>query len=84
MIRLTKDRCFEFGKYRGYSVSEIINKDPQYIEYMGSKITWLFTDREKQKVRNLRSRQQNKDIHSFNVRTRTPFEEEMYRLINTI
>ena len=80
MVRISYDRRFEFGKYKGFSVMEVIDKDPQYVEYISSKIRWLFTDREMQTLRNLRNRQKNKDIHMSNVRTRTPFEEEMYKL----
>ena len=80
MVRISYDRRFEFGKYKGFSVMEVIDKDPQYVEYISSKIRWLFTDREMQALRNLRHRQKNKDIRMSNVRTRTPFEEEMYKL----
>ena len=80
MVRISYDRRFEFGKYKGLSVMEVIYKDPQYMEYMSSILRWLFTDREMQTLRNLRNRQKNKDIHMSNVRTRTPFEEEMYKL----
>lgn len=80
MVRISYDRRFEFGKYKGFSVMDVINKDPQYVEYISSKIGWLFNDREMQTLRNLRQRQKNKDIHMSNVRTRTPFEEEMYKL----
>ena len=80
MVRISYDRRFEFGKYKGFSVMEVIDKDPQYVEYISSKIRWLFTDREMQTLRNLRHRQKNKDIRMSNVRTRTPFEEEMYKL----
>lgn len=80
MVRISYDRRFEFGKYKGFSVMEVIDKDPQYVEYISSKIRWLFTDREMQALRNLRNRQKNKDIRMSNVRTRTPFEEEMYKL----
>lgn len=80
MVRISYDRRFEFGKYKGFSVMEVIDKDPQYVEYISSKIRWLFTDREMQTLRNLRHKQKNKDIRMSNVRTRTPFEEEMYKL----
>ena len=80
MVRISYDRRFEFGKYKGFSVMEVIDKDPQYVEYLSSKIRWLFTDREMQTLRNLRHKQKNKDIRMSNVRTRTPFEEEMYKL----
>lgn len=80
MVRISYDRRFEFGKYKGFSVMDVINKDPQYVEYISSKIGWLFNDREMQALRNLRQRQKNKDIHMSNVRTRTRFEEEMYAL----
>ena len=80
MVRISYDRRFEFGKYKGFSVMEVIDKDSQYVEYISSKIRWLFTDREMQTLRNLRHRQKNKDIRMSNVRTRTPFEEEMYKL----
>ena len=80
MNRISFDRRFEFGKYKGFSVMEVIYKDPQYVEYISSKLRWLFTDREIQALRNLRHRQKNKDIRMSNVRTRTPFEEEMYKL----
>lgn len=80
MVRISYDRRFEFGKYKGFSVMEVIDKDPQYVEYISSKIRWLFTDKEMQTLRNLRHRQKNKDIRMSNVRTRTPFEEEMYKL----
>ena len=80
MVRISYDRRFEFGKYKGFSVMEVIDKDPQYVEYISSKIRWLFTDREMQTLRNLRHKQKNKDIRTSNVRTRTPFEEEMYKL----
>lgn len=82
MVKISLDRRFEFGKYEGLTVSEVIEKDPQYIEYMSSKISWLFNDNEKQALRNLRNRQKNKDIRTFNVKSRTPFEEEMYRVLN--
>lgn len=82
MVKISSDRKFEFGKYNGCFVSDIIKKDPQYIEYMCTKIGWIFTDEEKQSLRNLRSRQRNKDIRSRNVKTRTAFEEEMYRLFS--
>ena len=80
MVRISYDRRFEFGKYKGFSVMEVIDKDPQYVEYISSKIRWLFTDKEMQTLRNLRHKQKNKDIRMSNVRTRTPFEEEMYKL----
>ena len=80
MVRISYYRRFEFEKYKGFSVMEVIDKDPQYVEYISSKIRWLFTDREMQTLRNLRHRQKNKDIRMSNVRTRTPFEEEMYKL----
>lgn len=82
MVRISKDRRFEFGKYKGRLVAEIIMKDAQYIEYLCTKISWIFTDYEKQSLRNLRYRQKNKDIHTFGVKTRTLFEEEMYMIIN--
>lgn len=82
MVKISSDRRFEFGKYSGKLVSEVIEKDPQYIEYLCTKIKWIFTDSEKQSLRNLRSRQKNRDIRSYGVKTRTPFEEEMYRIIN--
>ena len=63
MVRISYDRRFEFGKYKGFSVMEVINKDPQYVEYISSKLRWLFTDRELQALRNLRHKQKNKDIH---------------------
>ena len=80
MVRISYDRRFEFGKYKGFSVMDVINKDPQYVEYISSKIGWLFNDREMQALRNLRHKQKNKDIQMSNVRTRTRFEEEMYKL----
>lgn len=80
MNRISYDRRFEFGKYKGFSVMDVINKDPQYVEYISSKLRWLFTDREIQTLRNLRHKQKNKDIQMSSVRTRTPFEEEMYAL----
>ena len=80
MVRISYDRRFEFGKYKGLSVMEVIYKDPQYVEYISSRLRWLFTDREIQALRNLRHKQKNKDIQMSNVRTRTPFEEEMYKL----
>ena len=80
MVRISFDSRFEFGKYKGFSVMEVIYKDPQYVEYISSKLRWLFTDREIQALRNLRHKQKNKDIQMSNVRTRTPFEEEMYKL----
>lgn len=82
MVKISLDRRFEFGKYNGCLVSDVIKNDPQYIEYMCTKVGWIFTDEEKQSLRNLRNRQKNRDIHSKNVKTRTAFEEEMYRLIN--
>lgn len=82
MVKISKDRRFEFGKYRGRLVSDIIGNDPQYIEYLCKKISWIFTDSELQSLKNLRSRQSNRDIYSSHVRARTPFEDEMYRLIN--
>ena len=78
------ERRFEFGKYVGLSVMEVIEKDPQYIEYMSTKITWLFTDHEKQVVRNLRNRQANKDIHMIHVKGRSKFEDEMYSIFHKI
>lgn len=78
------ERCFEFGKYVGLSVMEVIEKDPQYIEYMSTKITWLFTDHEKQVVRNLRNRQENRDIHMIHVKGRSKFEDEMYSIFHKI
>lgn len=78
------ERHFEFGKYVGLSVMEVIEKDPQYIEYMSTKITWLFTDHEKQVVRNLRSRQSNRDIHMIHVKGRSKFEDEMYSIFHKI
>lgn len=80
MVRISEDRRFEFGKYEGLTVNEVIKKDPQYIEYMSSKIKWLFTESEMQTLRNLRHRQKNKDICLSNVKSRTPFEEEMYKV----
>lgn len=80
MVRISADRRFEFGKYNGLTVSEVMEKDPQYLEYMNSKISWLLNETEKQSLRNLRSRQRNKDIYSRNVKSRTPFEEEMYKV----
>lgn len=82
MVRISFDRKFCFGKYKGQKVDEIIDSDTQYIEYLCKKLSWLFTDEEKQKVRNIRNKQRNKDICSINAKCRTPFEEEMYRLIN--
>ena len=84
MVRISYDRRFEFGKYKGFSVMDVINKDPQYVEYISSKIGWLFNDREMQALRNLRQRQKNKDIHMSNVRTRTRFEEEMYKIYQNL
>lgn len=78
------ERRFEFGKYVGLSVMEVIEKDPQYIEYMSRKITWLFTDHEKQVVRNLRSRQSNRDIHMVHAKCRSNFEDEMYSIFHKI
>ena len=63
MVRISFDRRFEFGKYKGFSVMEVIYKDPQYVEYISSRLRWLFTDREIQALRNLRHKQKNKDIH---------------------
>ena len=63
MVRISYDRRFEFGKYKGFSVMEVIYKDPQYVEYISSRLRWLFTDREIQTLRNLRHKQKNKDIH---------------------
>lgn len=82
MVKISPDRRFEFGKYNGKLVSEVIQKDPQYIEYLCTRISWIFTDSERQSLRNLRNKQKNKDIHSFGVKSRSPFEEEMYKLIN--
>lgn len=82
MVKISADRRFEFGKYEGLTVNEVIQKDPQYVEYLSSKIGWLFTDSELQTLRNLRHRQKNRDICTFNVKSRTPFEEEMYRVAN--
>ena len=84
MVRLSADRKFEFGKYAGLSFDEVMSKDLQYVEYINSKITWLFTDGEKQKMRNLRNKMSNRDVKTFNVKSRTPFEEEMYKLLNQI
>lgn len=84
MVKISFDRRFGFGKYKGKYVKDIINKDPQYIEFLCSKIGWIFTDTEKQTLRNLRNRQKNKDITSYGVKTRTIFEEEMYRLFNKV
>lgn len=82
MVRISEDRRFEFGKYEGLTINEVIEKDLQYVEYlMNSKIHWLFNDYEKQKVRNKRHSLNNKDINSVNVKGRTPFEEEMYRIL---
>lgn len=83
MVRISSDRRFRFGKYKGEFVSEIVNKDPHYIEFLCTKIPWIFTDGEKQSVKNLRSREKNKDICTLNVKHRTPLEEEFYRIINT-
>lgn len=82
MVKISSDRRFEFGKYNGHHVSEIIRKDPQYIEYLSNKIGWIFTEREKRDLRNLLSRKKNNDFYSENLKYRTPFEEEMYRLAN--
>jgi hypothetical protein len=84
MVKISSDRRFTFGKYKGKLVSEVIQNDPQYIEYLCTKIAWIFTDWERQAVRNLRHRQQNKDCYSANGRCRTPFEREMYNLIQEI
>ena len=80
MVRISKDRRFEFGKYEGLTVSEVMKKDLQYVEYLNSKISWLFSDYEKQTMRNMRNRQKNKDIYMTNVKSRTLFEEEMYNV----
>lgn len=82
MVKISADRRFEFGKYEGLTVNEVIQKDPQYVEYLSSKIGWLFTVNELQTLRNLKHRQKNRDICTFNVKSRTPFEEEMYRVAN--
>ena len=63
MVRISYDRRFEFGKYNGFSVLDVIYKDPQYVEYISSKIGWLFNDREMQVLCNLRHKQKNKDSH---------------------
>jgi hypothetical protein len=82
MVRISSDRRFKFGKYNGEFVSNIVKKDPRYIEFLCTKIPWIFTDGEKQSVRNLRSREKNKDICTLSVKYRTPLEEEFYRIIN--
>ena len=38
MVRISEDRRFEFGKYKGLTVNEVIKKDPQYVEYLSEKI----------------------------------------------
>ena len=80
MVRISFDRRFEFGKYKGFSVMEVIYKDPQYVEYISSKLRWLLTEKEIQALRELRHKQKNRDIRMSNVRTRTPVEEEMCKL----
>lgn len=82
MVRISKDRIFQFGKYAGISVADVIKEDPSYIEFLTNKFKWLFNDFEKQMLRNVKNRNCNKDIHMTNVNTRTSFEEEMYRLFN--
>ena len=84
MVRISEDRRFEFGKYKGLTVNEVIKKDPQYVEYLSEKIHWLFNDTELQTLRNLRHRQKNKDICLFNVKSRTPLEEEMYNVFRQL
>lgn len=80
MIKISSDRKLGFGKYCGFSVNDIIDTDPQYFEYMSSKVNCLFNEHELQRLRNIRSKSANKDIHSHNVKTRTKFEEEMYSI----
>lgn len=84
MVRISNDRRFEFGKYEGLTVSEVMEKDFQYVEYINSKLSWLFNDEEKQKIRNMSHKKKNRDIHMVNVKTRTPFEEEMYKVFKQI
>ena len=85
-IRISSaDRRFEFGKYNGYTVLDIIKKNPGYIEYMLSKVGgWLFTKSEKQALRNFRSKQKNKDVFMSNVKTRNAIEEEMYGILRKL
>lgn len=79
-----EDRRFEFGKYNGFTVKEIILKDPSYIEFMSSKVNWLFTSEEKQELRNFRSRQKNKDVNKKNDKSRSSFENEMYHIFRNL
>lgn len=82
MVSISIDREFEFGKYCGLKVGEIIKKDLQYVEYLNSKIPWIFTDIEKQTMRNLRNNLSNYDILQTNVKHRSRLEEEIYGLIH--
>lgn len=82
VVRMTLDRRFEFGKYKGITFDEVLGKDLQYVSYLSSKISWLFTDSEKWAIRNAIHKNKNNDIHMINVKSRTPFEEEMYRVFN--
>lgn len=82
VVRMTLDRRFEFGKYKGITFDEVLEKDLQYVVYLSNKINWLFTEREKCAIRNVIHKNKNNDIHMVNVKSRTPFEEEMYRVFN--
>lgn len=82
IVRMTPDRRFEFGKYKGITFNEVLEKDLQYVVYLSNKINWIFTEREKCAIRNAIHKNKNNDIHMVNVKSRTPFEEEMYRVFN--
>lgn len=82
MVKMTYDRKFNFGKYKGFSFNEILEKDFQYLEYMNSKIKWLFNVSEKIKIRNTSNRLSNRDIITINGKCRSDFEEEMYNIFN--
>lgn len=79
-VKMSIDRRFEFGKYKGLTFIEVLGKDLQYVVYLSSKINWLFNDSEKTTIRNAVHKNKNKDIHMVNVKSRTPFEEEMYKV----
>lgn len=85
-IRISrKERRFEFGKYNGFRVLDIIKKDPGYIEFMLSEVgCWLFTVSERRILRNFRSKQNNDDIYMSKVKTRNAIEEEMYKICRKI
>lgn len=81
MIKLSKERIFCFGKYKGHNFTDVLTSDLQYLDYISSKLTWLFNDFEKQQIKNMRNCIKNKDVYLSNVKYRTPFEEEMYNVL---